>query len=384
MNILTYVMAAFMLLAAADRIFGNRLGLGREFENGVELLGTMALSMVGMIVIAPLIAHLMQPVFDLLPSWIDPSILPSVVFANDMGGAPLAVGAARNAEIGAFNAMVVSSMMGCTVSFTIPFCLGCVPKALHRDMLLGLLCGIVTIPLGSFVGGLIAGLKPIPLAVNLLPLFAFSALVAFGILRAPDVCVKIFGMLGVVIRAVITVGLAVGIFAFLTGKQLLPHTDTLQAGIDIVLNACAVMTGTFPMICLASKLLSKPLKAVGKKIGINEAAALGFVSTLATSVTTFSMMEKMDRRGIVLNAAFLVSAGFVFTDHMAFTMAYMPEYLPAMIAGKLSAAALSLCLAVPVCKKVCSAAVVQPDAVQPDAVQPTEPREEQLHDQPHP
>ena len=112
MTILTYTMAVFMLLAAADRIIGNKFGLGREFENGIELLGTMSLSMVGMIVAAPLLAHLMQPLFDLLPSWIDPSILPSVIFANDMGGAPLAVGAARDASIGAFNAMVVSSMIG--------------------------------------------------------------------------------------------------------------------------------------------------------------------------------------------------------------------------------------------------------------------------------
>ena len=352
MAILTYIMAAFMLLAAADRIFGSRLGLGREFERGIELLGTMSLSMVGMIIAAPLIAHLMQPLFDLLPSWIDPSILPSILFANDMGGAPLAVGAARNEAIGAFNAMVVSSMMGCTVSFTIPFCLGCVPKALHRDMLLGLLCGIVTIPLGCFAGGLVSGLAPLALFINLLPLLIFSGIIAVGILRAPDLCVKIFNILGILIKAVITVGLAVGIFAFLTGIRLLPHTDTLEAGIDIVLNACAVMTGTFPMIYLLSKILAKPLKKVGGLIGINEASALGFVSSFATSVTTFSMMETMDRKGIVLNAAFLVSAGFVFTDHMAFTMAYLPEYLPSMIVGKLTAAVLALILAIPVSRKI--------------------------------
>lgn len=352
MAILTYIMAAFMLFAAADRIFGSRLGLGREFERGIELLGTMSLSMVGMIIAAPLIAHLMQPLFDLLPSWIDPSILPSILFANDMGGAPLAVGAARNEAIGAFNAMVVSSMMGCTVSFTIPFCLGCVPKALHRDMLLGLLCGIVTIPLGCFAGGLVSGLAPLALFINLLPLLVFSGIIAVGILRAPDLCVKIFNILGILIKAVITVGLAVGIFAFLTGIRILPHTDTLEAGIDIVLNACAVMTGTFPMIYLLSKILAKPLKKVGGMIGINEASALGFVSSFATSVTTFSMMETMDRKGIVLNAAFLVSAGFVFTDHMAFTMAYLPEYLPAMIVGKLTAAVLALILAIPVSRKI--------------------------------
>lgn len=353
MTVLTYVMAAFMLLAAADRIFGSHLGLGREFERGIELLGTMSLSMVGMIIAAPLIAYLMQPLFDLLPSWIDPSILPSVLFANDMGGAPLAVEGARNEAIGAFNAMVVSSMMGCTVSFTIPFALGGVPKALHRDMLLGLLCGIVTIPVGCFFGGLVCGTAPLALLVNLLPLLLFSAVIAVGILLAPALCVRIFGILGIIIRGVITVGLAVGIFEFLTGQRLLPHVDTLENGIAIVLNACAVMTGTFPMIFLLSKLLAKPLKRIGAKIGINESAALGFVSTLATSVTTFSMMERMDRRGIVLNAAFLVSAGFVFTDHMAFTMAYLPEYLPAMIVGKLTAAALALVLAVPVYRKVC-------------------------------
>lgn len=351
MAILTYVMAAFMLLAAADRIFGCRLGLGCEFERGIELLGTMTLSMVGMIIAAPLIAHLMQPLLAHLPSWIDPSILPSVLFANDMGGAPLAVEAARDEAIGAFHAMVVSSMMGCTVSFTIPFALGCVPKDLHRDMLLGLLCGIVTIPLGCFAGGLVCGLTPLALLVDLLPLLLFSAVLAAAILLVPALCIRIFSVLGVIIKAIITAGLAVGIFEFLCGIRLLPHVDTLENGIAIVVNACAVMTGTFPMIFLLSKLLAKPLRAVGRKIGINEASALGFVSSMATSVTTFSMMEKMDRRGIILNAAFLVSAGFVFTDHMAFTMAYMPEYLPAVTVGKLTAAVLSLVIAVPVMRR---------------------------------
>ena len=112
------------------------------------------------------------------------------------------------------------------------------------------------------------------------------------------------------------------------------------------------MTGMFPALFLLSKVLSVPLKAIGRKIGINETSALGFVSSFATSVTTFAMMEKMDRRGVVLNAAFLVSAGFIFTDHMAFTMAYMPEYLPAMIVGKFTAAVLALILAVPVYRKL--------------------------------
>lgn len=345
MEIITYVMAGFMLLAALDRIFGNRFGLGAEFENGILLLGTMSLSMVGMIIIAPLLAEWMRPLFDLLPSWIDPSILTASVFANDMGGGPLSVSVARNADIGAFNALVVSSMMGCTVSFTIPFGLGGTPRECHREMLLGLLCGIVTIPLGCFAGGIVCGLAPLVLLVDLAPLLLFSAVIAVGILLVPDLCIKIFHIVGAVIKIIITIGLAVGIFRFLTGVELLPHTDTLENGIGIVVNACAVMTGTFPMIRLLSKVLDRPLRVVGRRLGISERSALGFVSSLATSVTTFSMMGDMDRRGIVLNAAFLVSAGFVFTDHFAFTMAYRPEYLGAVVIGKLTAGVLALCVA---------------------------------------
>ena len=47
-EILIAVMAGFAVLGAIDRIFGNRLGLGQEFENGVLAMGSLALAMVGL------------------------------------------------------------------------------------------------------------------------------------------------------------------------------------------------------------------------------------------------------------------------------------------------------------------------------------------------
>ena len=58
MNILSTVMAFFSILGAIDRVTGNRLGIGKEFERGVMLLGTLTFSMVGMLLIAPLFAKL--------------------------------------------------------------------------------------------------------------------------------------------------------------------------------------------------------------------------------------------------------------------------------------------------------------------------------------
>ena len=43
------LMAVFMVLGALDRISGSRLGLGKEFENGILAFGSLALSMLGII-----------------------------------------------------------------------------------------------------------------------------------------------------------------------------------------------------------------------------------------------------------------------------------------------------------------------------------------------
>ncbi|MBR4872942.1 MAG: ethanolamine utilization protein EutH, partial [Clostridia bacterium] len=66
MNILNYIILFFSLLGALDMILNNRFGLGKEFEKGFMLFGNMALSMIGMIIIAPWIADVLRPAFDFL------------------------------------------------------------------------------------------------------------------------------------------------------------------------------------------------------------------------------------------------------------------------------------------------------------------------------
>ena len=353
MNYLTVIMLVFSLLGAVDRIFGNRFGLGKEFERAFMLLGTMALSMIGMIVISPLIAELMKPVSVFMGNTlgIDSSIIPASLFANDMGGAPLAVEMASNQKTGLYNALVVSSMMGCTVSFTIPFALGVVDKQHHRELLLGLLCGIVTIPIGSFVAGLICGMPLMGLVVDLIPLIVFSAIIALGLVLFPEMCVKIFKVFGIFITVVITIGLALGIIRFLTGYEVVKGLATLEEGASICVNAAVVLSGSFPLMHFISKVLSKPLEFAGSKLGINKYSAVGIISSLASSSATFGMTGKMDKKGIVLNSAFAVSGAFVLGSHLAFTMAFDASYIFPVIAGKLIAGVLAVLLSVVVYKR---------------------------------
>ncbi len=348
MNYVAVFMCVFSLLAAIDRIFGNRFGLGREFERGFMLFGTMALSMIGMIILSPAIADVLSPLFEVTYKYlkIDPSIIPASFFANDMGGAPLASEIAHNAKIGGFNALVVSSMMGATISFTIPFALGAVKKELHESVLLGLLCGIVTVPVGCFVSGLFLKLSVLELLLNLLPLVILSGIIAVGLILCPTLCVKIFSVFGAFIKIVITIGLALGILRFLTGYEVIKNLDTLENGAAVCLNASVVMSGAFPFMYIVGKVLKKPLAFTGRKMGINETSALGFVSTLATNVTTFGMMGDMDRKGVVLNSAFAVSAAFTFAGHLAFTLAFDASYIAPVILGKIISGVSALLLAV--------------------------------------
>lgn len=341
------VMVVLSMIAALDRIFGGKLGMAKEFERGIMMMGNVCLSMIGMIVISPFIAEILDPVFSFV--WeklhIDPSVIPATLFANDMGGAPLAKEIAQNAEIGMFNALVVSAMMGATVSFTIPVALGMVDKEQHKELLLGLLCGIVTIPLGCLVSGIVLKIPMGALLINLLPLVIFSVIVAVGLVVCPNLCVKIFGSFGTLIKILITIGLALGILKYLTGIELIEGLETFEAGGLICLNACAVMTGAFPLMYVLGKILKVPMRKLGAMMKINETSVMGLLSSLATSMTTFGMMKDMDKKGVLMNSAFAVSAAFTFAGHLAFTMAFDANYIFPVIIGKLVAGVLALAVA---------------------------------------
>ena len=180
MSAITVVILIFSLIGAVDFIIGNKIGVGREFEKAFALFAPMALSMLGMIVIAPAIGAWLTPAFDSFYNLfkIDPSIIPASFFANDMGGMTLAQSISKSNEIGNYNAFVISSMMGCIISFTIPFSLGVVKKERHKDLFFGLLCGIVTVPIGCLVAGVVCGIGFLPLLLNLLPLIIIALALA--------------------------------------------------------------------------------------------------------------------------------------------------------------------------------------------------------------
>ena len=336
-EILIAVMAAFAVAGAIDRIFGNRWGLGKEFEEGILAMGSLALAMVGIVCLAPVLAGLLRPVIVPVFAFLgaDPAMFAGTILACDMGGGALAVELAASHPAAMLGGVLTGSMLGATVVFTIPVAMGILEEKDRPVMAQGILCGIVTIPLGVLAGGLTAGF-PIGMVLrNLIPIVIIAALIALGLWRAENAMVRGFEVFGKLVVAVVTVGLAAAIVEALTGFVIIPGMAPISEGFETVGTIAIVLAGAFPLVFVITKLLRKPLMAAGRWLGINDAAAAGLIASLANSIATFGMVKDMNRRGKVVNIAFAVSAAFVFGDHLGFTAGFAPEMIGPMIVGKL-------------------------------------------------
>ena len=215
----------------------------------------------------------------------------------------------------------------------------------------GILCGIVTIPVGVLAGGITAGFPLGMVLRNLIPIVLIGILIAFGLWKAEKALIRGFGIFGKGVVAVVTVGLAAAIVETLTGFAIIPGMAPIEEGYATVGSIAIVLAGAFPLVSILKKLLNKPLMALGRVLGINDAAATGLLASLANVIPALGLLKDMNPRGKVVNIAFAVSAAFVFGDHLGFTAGFAPEMLLSVIAGKLAGGVSAVAVALLLTKK---------------------------------
>ena len=256
-QILIAVMAIFAVLGAADRILGNHLGLGPEFENGILAMGSLALAMVGIVSLAPVLASWLRPVVVPLYRFLgaDPAMFAGTILACDMGGGSLAQEMTEDPRAALLGGVITGSMLGATVVFTIPVAMGILRPEDRPAMAKGILCGVVTIPVGVLVGGLAAGYPFMMVLRNLTPILIIGVLIALGLWRAEEGMIRGFAVFGKIVVAVITAGLAAAIVEELTGFVLIPGMAPISEGFQTVGAIAIVLAGAFPLVYTVSKLL---------------------------------------------------------------------------------------------------------------------------------
>lgn len=351
-RVLMIVMAAGAVLGGADRILGGRLGLGGQFEKGFMLLGPTALSMAGMICLAPVLAGVLGravvPFYQLIG--VDPAMFGGLL-AIDMGGYQLAKELAADAKIGSYAGLVVSAIFGCTLVFTIPVGMGMIPQADRRFFARGVMLGLAAMPVGLIVGGMLAGLSLSACVRQNLPIFALALLLLLGLWRAPEKMVKGFCLLAEGLKALITAGLALAAAERLTGWSLIRGMAPIEEAMSVVASIGVVMLGSLPVAELLRRALKRPFALLGEKLEVSPQSLTGMLVSLATPLPALSMYPDMDSRGKVAAGAFLVSGTSLLAAHMGFVVSTEPELLAPLIGGKLSGAFAAVVLALWVQRK---------------------------------
>ena len=346
-----YIFAAFALLAVLDRITGNHLKLGNELEKGISTMGALMLSMGGMIVLSPPLSRGLSTLFAPALSAIgmDPSVI-AALFANDAGGAVIGRELAADAALGAYSGMVVASMFGVTL-LMLPLVLKLTAKEQRSDVLLGLLAGLATIPVGCVVGGLMMGIPFLSVLWNTAPIVLLSLLICLGLWKAPRFVQRGLGLLGILLTALVFFGLAIGILDTLCGVRPIPDIAPMSEAFLTVGNIALLLAGVFPMLSLLSRLLRRPLLWLGTKVGLDEVSVLGLVTSLANAIPMYSMTKDMNRKGRVINVALAVSAGYAIGDHLAFSLSFDAAHAAPVVVAKLVSGVCAVALAALLCRE---------------------------------
>lgn len=383
-TIVIYIIMACAIAGAIASIRNPDEGLGKEFREGIYAIGPIFIPVAGIMAAIPYLSEfvrfLVGPLFSAVGA--DPAIAATTIIAVDMGGYQLADALAETRD-GWIMAAVVGYMAGATIIFSIPVGLAMLEKRDHKYMALGIMSGILSVPIGVFITCAllsIAGLEVRPVVdtaadpthtfgmglggilVNLLPLIVFCVAIALGLRFVPDAMIAGFLWFGRIMYAGITLVLVFSIVEYFTGifstlfggwgfdPIIADEVDQFRA-LEIAGYIGIMLAGAFPMVYLLTKYLAEPMEALGKRIGVEAQGAAGLLAAAANIIAMYRLIGGMRAQDKVLAIAFAVCAAFMFGDHLAFSANFQPTTILPLLLGKLGGGiagfAIALWLSVP-------------------------------------
>ncbi|WP_212631899.1 ethanolamine utilization protein EutH [Pseudomonas sp. KB-10] len=380
-NIGTYVVYVIMVCAvigAIASIFDAESELGREFTAGLHSIGPIFIPVAGIMASIPFISSFISqfigPIFTAMGA--DPGIAGAIFIASDLGSYQLAHQLAESPE-GWILGLITGFQSGSTVIFVIPVGLAMLAKADHKYMALGIMAGLLSIPvsivvIAMLIQGLGIGVRPdiatsgeasqvlhftLPLLIqNLMPLILFCIALAAALRYLPNLMVYLFLKLGQLMYAAVTLVLVASVVEYFTQvfstvfggwgfAPIIADAEDQFRALEIAGYVGIMLCGAFPMVYLIKRYLSKPIEKVAALMGLSATGAAGMLAGSANVLALFRLIGEMPPKDKVLVIAFAVCAAFTFGDHMAYSANFQPSIILPLIIGKLSGGLLGMLLA---------------------------------------
>ncbi len=335
--VISWILAIFALVGGIDYLIGNKLGLGSKFERGLSLMGPLATSITGVIVMVPVLSLALQKTIVPLFAKIgfDPGVFGGLI-PIDWGGFFLAKDLAVDPRLGLYGGINVAGTFGTVLSFAIPMGMKVLKDKDKQDAFArGILEGLVIMPIALILGGLTAGLGFGEIIWHSLPILVLSFLVLFGIWKNLPLMIKIFSVFSKILRAIGIIGITIGAFQQLAGVQVVTIITPILDALRIISMITVTMLGCLPLSEFLTKILRKPLASLAEKINTSPEALSDPIMTVASGTAGIIAMQDFDLRGIELNAAFVVFAVSGLSAQLSFILNNAPEHMASYMVTKL-------------------------------------------------
>lgn len=367
-NIVLAIIMACALAGGIASIFKPESELGKQFIAGIDSIGPIFLPVAGIMAAAPYLTTFVSSVFGPAFSAVgaDPAMAATTFIAVDMGGYQLADALAETRESWIM-AMMTGYMAGATIVFTVPVALKMITKKDRKYLALGVMSGLLAIPIGVFVSCAIIALShPMiresistnadatyqlslsfaTIGLNLIPLIVICGALAAGLKFAPDAMIKGFTVFGRVLEGALKLVFVIVVIEYFTGvfstafgsfgfDPIIADDEDIFRALEVAGAIGIMLCGAFPMVYLIQRYLEKPLGSVGRLVGLSGEATAGILAACANVLAALAMVKDMKPRDKVLVIAFSVCSAFLFGDHLSFTANFQPTLIAPLLAGKI-------------------------------------------------
>lgn len=267
-------------------------------------------------------------------------------------------------------AMITGYLSGATIVFTIPVGLRMLKKQDHKYLALGVMCGLLAIPIGVFVASaIIAVSNPVvreaivagsgdatyqlalgfsTIGLNLIPLIIVCVFLALGLKFKPDAMIKGFIIFGKFLDSVLKIVFVLVVIEYFTELPsallgswfgldpiIADEADIFRA-LEVAGAVGIMLCGAFPMVHLIKRYLSRPLAAAGKFVGLSADAMTGILASAANALALFGIIKDLKPRDKVICLAFVVCGAYLFGDHLSFTANFQPSLIAPVMLGKIT------------------------------------------------
>lgn len=369
-TVVVYIIMACAVAGGIASALKPESELGQQFVAGIDSIGPIFLPVAGIMASAPYLTAFVSTVFGPAYSALgaDPAMAATTFIAVDMGGYQLADALSQTRESWIM-AMMTGYMAGATIVFTIPVALKMLEKRDRKYLALGVMSGLLAIPIGVFVASAIIALtNPVvreivstnadatyqlalswaQIGVNLIPLIIICVLLALGLKFKPDAMIKGFIVFGRVMEGALKIVFVLVVVEYFTGlwstlfgsfgfDPIIADDEDIFRALETSGAIGMMLCGAFPMVYLIRKYLARPLEKVGRLFGLSSDATAGLLAGSANVLALLSMVKDLKARDKVICLAFAVCCAFLFGDHLSFTANFQPSLIVPVLAGKFAA-----------------------------------------------